>query len=146
MPFPGWIRAAACGVAALAVAAPALAAQTPDTTITVSPREQVAAPAVSPIDFPGISIVRKGKPLPRGWVVVTREVKITRGGEVASGAFRMTCPKSRTWRSGTASGDILASVLDRSPRKRSVLVLATFAAREVAVGETAAGTVLALCR
>ena len=146
MTFPRSIGAAACAVAALALAAPAVAAPARDTTITVSPREQIAAPAVSPVDFPGVSAVREGAPLPRGWVVVSRDVKITRGGELASGAFRMTCPKSRTWRSGTASDDILASVLDRSPRKRSVLVLATFVSDEVRVGETAAGTVFALCR
>jgi hypothetical protein len=146
MPCLAIRRAAACAVAALALAAPAIAAQAADTTIVVSPREQLAARAVSPADFPGVSVVRKGQPLPRGWVVVQRDVRITRGAEVASGAFRMTCPKSRTWRSGTASGDILASVLDRSPRKRSVLVLATFGARDVQPGETAAGTVFALCR
>ena len=146
--FPGvssrFRRAAVCVVAALAVAAPAIAAQASDTMITVSPREQLAARAVSPVDFPGISVVRKGEPLPRGWVVVRRDVRIKRGAEVASGAFRMTCPKDKKWASGTASDDILASVLDRSPRKRSVLVLATFPASEVKVGETAAGTVYAL--
>ena len=147
MPFPAVARAAACTAAALALAVPAIAAQpAADTTIVVSPREQLAARAVSPVDFPGISVVRKGQPLPRGWVVVRRDVTITRGAEVASGAFRMTCPKRRTWRSGTASGDILASVLDRSSRKRSVLVLASFPARDVQTGETAAGTVFALCR
>jgi hypothetical protein len=146
MPFPAVSRAAACAVAALALAGPAIAAHAADTTIVVSPREQAVAPAVSPVAFPGISVVRKGAPLPRGWVVVRRDVKITRGDELASGAFRMTCPKARTWRSGTANGNILASVLDRSPRKRSVLVLATFPAREVPAGETAAGTVFALCR
>jgi len=46
----------------------------------------------------------------------------------------------------SASGDILASVLDRSPRKRSVLVLATFPTREIRTGEIAAGSVFALCR
>jgi len=60
----------------------------------------------------------------------------------------MTCPAHRTWRSGASSGEIGASVLDRNPRadKRSVLVMATFPAREISAGETAAGSVLALCR
>jgi len=146
MPFPRTTRAFACAVAALALATPALAAQAPDSTITVSPREQITAPAASPADFPGVSGVRAGVALPRGWVVVGRDVKMTRGGEVAYGAFRMTCPKGKTWRSATASDDILASVLDRSPRKRSVLVLATFPTSDVKVGETAAGTVYSLCR
>ena len=59
----------------------------------------------------------------------------------------MTCPKGKSWRSGTASGEIGVSVLDRSARgKRSVLVMATFSTSAVAVGEVAAGTIYALCR
>ena len=77
-----------------------------------------------------------------------RDVRITRGGEVAFAALRMTCPKGKTWRSGADAGDIRASVLDRDPRsrKRSVLVMARFATGEVRVGETASGSVYALCR
>jgi len=125
----------------------ALAAGGPDTTIAVSPRVTTIAPAVSPADFAGVSKVRKGRPLPRGWVVVGRDVRITRGGEVAHAALRMTCPKGTTWRSGASTGDIGAGVLDRSARgKRSLLVIATFSASDVRRGETAAGSVLALCR
>ncbi len=141
-------RAALCAAAAsLTLAAPA-AAETADTAISVSPRTQLAAPAASPVTFPGVTRVREGEPLPRGWVVVSRDVRITRGGEVAFAAFRMTCPAGRTWRSGTSGGDVLANVLDRNARsqKRSVLVMATFATREVRVGEDATGTVYALCR
>ena len=76
-----------------------------------------------------------------------RFVRITRGDEPAFAALRMTCPKGKTWRSGTGSGDIGASVLDRSARgKRSVLVMATFSTRDVAVGASATGTIFALCR
>jgi len=146
MPAPR-LRAAAGAVAAsLALCGPALAAG-PDTTISVSPRELTSAPAVSPADFPGISKVRKGRALPRNWVVVARDVRITRGGEPAFAALRMTCPKGRTWRSGTTTGDVGASVLARSARgKRSLLVMATFSTADVREGETASGTVLALCR
>jgi len=148
MPQLPFSRAALCAaVASLALVAPA-AAETADTAISVSPRTQIAAPASSPVTFPGVTRVREGEALPRGWVVVSREVKITRGGEVAYPAFRMTCPTGRTWRSGTSGGDIVASVLDRSARaqKRSVLVMATFATSEVPVGDAATGTVYALCR
>jgi hypothetical protein len=150
MPLARSRRAAAGAavVAMLALGAPALAAAPPDTTISVSPRVEIPAPGVSPADFPGVSNVREGSALPRGWVVVGRDVRITRGAEPAFAALRMTCPKGKTWRSGTASDDIGASLLDRNARvgKRSVLVMATFATSEVRVGETAAGTVFALCR
>jgi hypothetical protein len=147
-------RAAACAVAAsLTLAGSAVAAGdtdtiATDTTLTVSPRVVLTSPQRSPVAFPGVTRVREGVALPRGWVVVSRDVQIVRGAEVAFAAFRMTCPKDTTWRGGTASDDIAASVLDRDAlaRKRSVLVLATFATSAVRAGETATGKVFALCR
>lgn len=149
MPSSRSSAAASCAAAvALALAGTALAASEAVTTIDVSPRVHTAAPDESPADFPGVTRIRRGEPLPRGWIVVSRDVRIVRGDEAAYGALRMTCPKRRTWRSGTSRGDIAASVLDRNARtgKRSVLVMATFSTAEIAVGELASGTVYALCR
>ena len=115
------------------------------TTISVTPRVFIAAPQKSPIDFPGVSSARAGKPLAKGYVAVARGVNITRGDETAFAALRLTCPKGKTWRTGGSAGDIGFSVLDqRVTGKRSVLVLAT--ASPQAVGATASGTVFALCR
>ncbi len=135
-------------VAALATATVASAATDgADTTIAVSPRVLIAAPEISPVDFPGVAEARAGRPLPDGDVAVARVVRITRGGEVASAALRMTCPKRRRWRTGASSGAIAVSVLDRVVvRKRSVLVMASVDTRRTARGETAVGTVYALCR
>ncbi len=135
-------------VAALAGAAGAVAAAGgSDTTAAVSPRLVLSAPDRSPLDFPGVAKARAGEPLPAGYVAVARDVRLTRGAEVAYAALRMTCPKGRTWRTGAAGGDIAVSVLDRVVSdKRSVLVLASYDARETALGETAAGTIYALCR
>jgi hypothetical protein len=59
----------------------------------------------------------------------------------------MTCPRGKTWRTGTSSGAIAVSVLDRVvSHKRGVLVMARLDTRRTALGETAAGTVYALCR
>ncbi|MEA2138776.1 MAG: hypothetical protein QOG56_1926 [Solirubrobacteraceae bacterium] len=146
-------RAAACAVAAsLTLAGSAVAAgeidATADTIVTVSPRVMVAGPQASPAAFPGVTRVRVGAPLPPRWVVVSRDVQVVRGAEVAFGAFRMTCPKDTTWRGATASDDIVANVLDVNARARtrSVLVLATFATSAVRAGQTATGKVFALCR
>jgi hypothetical protein len=107
----------------------------------------VAAPGVSPADFPGVGRARAGKPLPKGYVAVSRDVRITRGGEAAYAALRMACPRGKTWRTGAATGDVGLTVLDRTVSgKRSVLVMATFDARTTALGQTAAGTIHALCR
>ncbi len=146
--MPAIPRACACALAlCLLSSATALASTTSDTSIDVAPRVETAAPAASPATFPGVTSVRAGARLPRGWVVVGRDVEITRGDEPAFAALRMTCPKGTSWRSGTADGEIGLSILDRSARgKRSVLVMAKFSTSEVAVGEVAAGTVYALCR
>jgi hypothetical protein len=142
-------RAAAAvvtGIATFGVAGLAIAQAPADTTMSVSPRTFVAAPAPSPLDFPGVRGVAAGRPLPKGYVAVARDVRITRGGETAYAAMRMTCPKARTWRTGGASGAVGLSVLDRRiAGKRSVLVLASAVGR-VAAGDTVAGTIFALCR
>jgi hypothetical protein len=145
-------RTAVAGLAiavmlATAVGAVAAAGGGPDTTIAVSSRALTAAPDHSPVDFPGVARARAGEPLPDGYVAVARDVRIARGGEVAYAALRMACPLGKTWRSGAAAGDIGVSVLDRAvSQKRSVLVMASYDARQTALGETAAGTVYALCR
>jgi hypothetical protein len=118
-----------------------------DTTAAVSSRVLIAAPARSPVDFPGVAKARAGRPLPAGYVAVGRDVRLTRGTEVASVALALACPKGKTWRTSASTGDIGVTVLDRAVSgKRSVLVMASFDTRETAVGETAAGTVYALCR
>jgi hypothetical protein len=138
--------AVAMGAATLGVAGVAIAQAPADTTMSASPRTVVAAPAASPLDFPDVPGVAAGRPLPKGYVVVARGVRIARGGETAYVAMRMTCPKGRTWRTGGASGAVGLSVLDRRVAgKRSVLVLASAAGR-VAAGDTATGTIFALCR
>lgn len=143
---PTCATAIAASVATLAIAAVAIADAPADTTMSVSPRTSVAAPARSPVGFPGVRGVAAGRPLPKGYVAVARDVRITRGGETAFAALRMTCPAGKTWRTGASRGDIGVSVLDRrSSGKRSVLVLASAGPR-IAAGETATGTIFALCR
>jgi hypothetical protein len=144
-------RTAVAGlVIAAALASPAGAFAAADgsaTTIAVTPRVLSAAPERSPVDFPGVAQARAGEPLPAGYVVVARDVRISRGAEGAYAALRMACPKGKTWRTGAAAGDIGMSVLDRAvSEKRSVLVLAGFDTHQTALGETAAGTIYALCR
>ena len=141
-------RAAPLAIAALVAAGGvAFAADGGPTTISVSPRVLIAAPQKSPVDFPGVAKARAGTPLTRGYVAVGRDVRLTRGGEPAYAALRMTCPRAKTWRTATATGDIGLTVLDRVvSKKRSVLVMASYDTRTTALGQTAAGTLYALCR
>jgi hypothetical protein len=139
---------ALAGLVALAAAGGALAAASgPDTTIAVAPRVLIAAPERSPVDFAGVGKVRAGEVLPRGYVVAARDVRFVRGGEVAYAALRMACPQGKTWRAGAAAGDVDVAILDRTvSKKRSVLVMASFDTTATAVGQTAAGTIYAVCR
>jgi len=138
--------AVVASAAALGLTAAAGASASADTTISVAPRVFITAPQKSPIDFPGVPSARAGRPLPKGYVAIARDVEITRGGETAFAALRMTCTTGKTWRTGGSAGDIGASVLDRRVSgKRSVLVMAS-APPSVAAGATASGTVFALCR
>ena len=142
-------RGALAGLVAFAAATGAAVAASsgPDTTMSVSPRVLIVAPERSPAGFPGVGKVKAGEPLPRGYAVAARDVRFVRGGEVAHAALRMACPKGKTWRAGSASGDVDVAVLDRTvSKKRSVLVMASFRAAATAVGQTAAGTIHALCR
>ena len=142
-------RGALAALTALAAGAGAAVAASsgPNTTIAVSPRMLIAAPENSPLDFPGVAKARAGEPLPRGYVVVSRDVRFVRGREVAYAALRISCSRGKTWRTGASAGDIAVGVLDRTvSKKRSVLVMASFDAAEVAIGQTAAGTAYALCR
>ena len=140
-------RAALLTIATLATAGGVAVADGGPTTMSVSARESIASPQDSPADFPGVAKARAGKPLPRGYVAVGRDVRFTRGGEVAYAALRMTCPRGKTWRTGAATGDVGVTVLDRTvSKKRSVLVMATYDTNTTALGQTAAGTIYALCR
>lgn len=141
------VRVALVTFAALTAAGGVAVAGGGDTTISVSPRVLIAAPQDSPADFPGVAKARAGTPLPKRHVAVGRDVRIVRGGEPAHAALRMTCPRGKTWRTGTAMGDIGLTVLARTvSSKRSVLVMATYDAHTTALGQTAAGTIYALCR
>lgn len=135
-------------IAVLAAAAAVAAAADPQpTTIVVSSRAVISAPDRSPIDFPGVAKARAGQPLPSGYAAVARDVRITRGAEVAYAALRMACPAGKTWRTGGSAGAVGFGVLDRTvSHKRSVLVMATFNARATQVGDTITGRIYALCR
>jgi hypothetical protein len=137
-------------VGSLAAAGTAVAAdQSTPTTIEVAARTTVAAaPDKSPIDFAGVPATRRGKPLPSGYVVVGRKVSITHGTEVAYAALTIRCPAGKTLRGLGVTGQVAPQVqrpLDYAG-KRAVEVIATFNPRVIAVGRTARGTVLAVCR
>jgi hypothetical protein len=148
--------AVAGAVACVVGGTAAVAGGGPDTTSSVGPRVLTASPAPSPADFPGVSAARAGEPLPRGYVVVSHNVSITRGKKVAYPTFTVRCPGEKMLQTFAAGGEIAPQIVGRSPfvrrrqfgyrNKRSWGVVVGFNTREVGVGESAAGTVHGLCR
>ena len=60
----------------------------------------------------------------------------------------MTCPRGKTWRTGAATGDIGLTVLDRTVSQEALGARHGDATTRdtTALGQTAAGTIYALCR
>jgi hypothetical protein len=141
------------GVAAAALVAAgagtAVAAdQGVDTQISISSRTTVAsAGQKSPVDVGGVRAVRAGRDVPAGYVLIGRQVKITRGTQAAYGALTMRCPAGKTLRGLANQGKVGFSVIGRGyDHKRFVDVLATFNANLTPAGRTVEGTILAVCR
>jgi hypothetical protein len=137
------------GVVAAAAGTALAASQGTDSQVTISPRTVVAsAGQTSPVDVGGVRAVRAGKPIPAGYVLVGRHVKFTRGSEVGYGALTVRCPSGKTLRGLARQGQIGPQVYRdvNYVGKRSVDVIVDYDANHTAVGGTAEGTVLALCR
>jgi hypothetical protein len=109
-------------LAAAAVASPAAAAD-------VGPQTVRVAPARFPNDIPGCVRPRcaQGRVIPRGWVLLTRRVRLARGERRA--AVRFTCPgRNRFVTFGFAEpGGVLVQIPDDQipyTRRRTVRVVA----------------------
>ena len=129
----------------------AFAGSTPSkTTSSAKKQVSVSSPSKSPVDFSGSSKVRRGKPLPKGDVVVSRDVKVTRGKDStkSSNYVTLTCPGDRSVSALADSEDLgrpmpftynEEQTIGRSP----VRLYPT--ARDVKVGKSRSGTLFALC-
>jgi hypothetical protein len=135
----------------LAVGGTALAASASgtDSQITVSSRTTVAkAPDNSPISFAGAKDARRGKPLASGNVVVGRNVKFTRGSEVAYASLTLRCPSGTALRTLGQMGGVGPQVVRpiHYVGRKQVDVMVTYDTSRAKVGDSVEGTVLALCR
>lgn len=108
----------AAGVTSVATAAPG------DGQITVGPQIVKPAGEVSPFDAAGVPAVRRGKPIPKGYVLVGRRVTIDRGTSGAVGAaLKLRCPAGKTARTlGTSGANGPALIGDRYVGHRDVRV------------------------
>jgi hypothetical protein len=128
---------AAVGGAGVAVAADGA------TEIKVTAAPTLGAGQTAPFDAAGVKTVRRGKPIPAGYVLVGQTVDIQRGAKSAGAALTFRCPGTKTLRTFGVVGNAGFSAVDRNyPGHRQTAVM-SFAPPRLA---HATGTVYAVCR
>jgi hypothetical protein len=137
------IAAAVCSAAVLAGGAAAIAADG-STQITVHAPTQLKAGQRAPFDGAdfGVSAIKEGKPIPRGYVLVGQQVDVQRGAAAAGAALRFTCPDRKRLRTFGTTGDAGFDAPRDYGDHRSTRVMSFPLAHE----QRASGTVYAVCR
>ena len=135
------ILAAACALALIAGTGAAIAADG-SSQITVHAPTQLKAGQKAPFDAPGVAVIRQGKPIPKGYVLVGQQVVITRGAKTAGAALRFTCPGGKRLQTFGTTGDagFFAPQDYGDHRSTSVMSFPPPHAQQ------ATGTVYAVCR
>jgi hypothetical protein len=88
------IVAAVCSVALLAGTGAAIAADG-SSQVTVHAPTQLTAGQTAPFDAPGVKAIRRGKPIPAGYVLVGQQVDVSLGAKTAGAALKFTCPDAK---------------------------------------------------
>jgi hypothetical protein len=140
---PGLIPAAALAAASvLAAAGTAIAQDPPTTSISIRAATTLNAGDTSPFDVGGVRAIRRGKPIPAGYVLPGRTVTIDGAGPAGGAAIRFTCPARKRLRSFATRGRVGFSVTDsRYPGRRSTVVISLGRS-----GQKETGTIYAVCR
>jgi hypothetical protein len=135
------IIAAVCAVALLAGAGAAIAADG-SSQITVHAPTQLKAGQTAPFDAPGVKAIRRGKPIPAGYVLVGQEVDVTRGAKTAGAALKFTCPEGKRLKTFGVTGQA-GFLADRNYEDHKTTNIMSFPPPRV---QQASGTVYAVCR
>ena len=88
------IVAAVCSVALLAETGAAIAADG-SSQITVHAPTQLKAGQTAPFDVSGVKAIRRGQPIPAGYVLVGQQVDVSLGAKYAGAALKFTCPDAK---------------------------------------------------
>jgi hypothetical protein len=128
-------------LAALGSAGTAVAADGP-TDIKVQAAPTLAANTTAPFDAPGVRAIRRGKPIPRGYVLIGQQVAIERGAKAAGAALLFRCPQRKTLRTfGIVGNAGFSAPRDYAGHRQTTIF--SFAPPTL---EHATGTVYAVCR
>jgi hypothetical protein len=139
------VAAALATVAALGAGGTALAATgagPAPTTVTVAPAVTLTAGATSPFDAPGVKAIRRGKPIPAGYVLPGFTIKVDRGAKMAGAALRFACPDGKRLRTFASTGHAGFSSDGQYVGHKAAWVTSTPSAANA--GTT--GTLYAVCR
>jgi len=127
---------AAVGTAGVAVAADGA------TDIKVAPAPTLAAGQTAPFDAAGVKAVRRGKPIPAGYILVGQTVDVQRGAKSAGAALTFRCPGTTRLRTFGVVGNAGFSAPRDYVRHRQTQVF-SFAPPTL---DHATGTLYAVCR
>ena len=128
---------AALGGAGVAVAADGA------TDIKVTTAPTLSAGQTAPFDAAGVKAVRRGKPIPAGYILVGQKVDVQRGAKSAGAALTFRCPGTTRLRTFGVVGNAGFTAVDRNyPGHRQTAVM-SFPPPRLA---HATGTVYAVCR
>src|SRR6266542_1411477 len=133
---------AAAGVVALLAGAGAAIAADGASTITVSAPTQLTAGQKAPFDAAGVKAVRRGKPIPSGYVLVGQQVDVERGTHLAGAALKFTCPGDKVLKTFGSTGQA-GFQIDRAYVNHHTTYGLSFPPPHV---QHASGTVYAVCR
>jgi hypothetical protein len=135
------LAAALACVAAVGGAGTAVAADGP-TQISVQAAATLTAGQPAPFDAAGVRAVRRGKPIPRGYVLIGQRVDVQRGATSAGAALRFRCPQRKTLRTfGIVGNAGFSAPRDYAGHRQTTIF--SFAPPTL---ERATGTVYAVCR
>jgi hypothetical protein len=128
--------------AALAAGGVGIAADTA-TQLTVEPVASLQAGDTAPFDAAGVKAIRRGKPIPAGYVLVGQKVTNTRGQAGAGAALYFRCPGAKRLKTfGTTGERALAAADQAYVDHRSTWVRSAPGKK----GEPVIGTAYAVCR
>ncbi|MEA2268759.1 MAG: hypothetical protein QOC64_1369 [Solirubrobacteraceae bacterium] len=134
------IAALTC-LAALGGSGVALAADGP-TQITVQTAPTLAAGQTAPFDAAGVRAIRRGKAIPRGYVLIGQQVEIKRGQRNAGAGLFFRCPDRKRLQTFGVIGDAGFTATRDYVGHRQTQVL-SFAPP---TRQQSTGTVYAVCR
>jgi hypothetical protein len=123
-------------------AAGAAAAADGATDIKVSAVPTLSAGRTAPFDAPGVRAVRRGKPIPAGYLLIGQQVDITRGAKTAGAALLFRCPQGKTLRTFGIVGNAGFVAPTDYVRHRQTTIF-SFPPPKL---QHATGTVYAVCR